>query len=163
MENGRYHLRRTDKALDDKNEITTVLRSTRYVTVAMCRDDLPYLVTLNHGYDPARRCLYFHCARRGKKIDILHANPRVWGMAVLDLGYLDGACDHAYRSVMFGGRVTFLTDAEDKRHALEVMIRQQESDPARVIDEQLTEERIQSVTIGRIDLETITGKQGGSP
>jgi nitroimidazol reductase NimA-like FMN-containing flavoprotein (pyridoxamine 5'-phosphate oxidase superfamily) len=80
-------------------------------------------------------------------------------MAVEDLGYLDGECDHAYRSVMFGGTVVFLESDADKRRALEVMIRQQESNPDGVITEQMTETRVSTVTVGRIDLEAVTGKE----
>lgn len=154
-----YHLRRHDKAMVDRAAIEAVLMTARYVTIAMCAEDEPYLVALNHGYDRERGCLYFHCARDGRKIDILAQNPRVWGMAVEDLGYLDGECDHAYRSVMFGGNVVFLESDGDKRRALEVMIRQQENNPDPVIAEQMTDTRVSTVTVGRIDLESVTGKQ----
>ena len=154
-----YHLRRSDKALDDQAEIERILSTARYISVSMCRDDQPYVVLLNHGFDRERRCLYFHCAGQGRKMDILAANPRVWGMAVEDLGYKDGECDHAYRSVMFGGSVTFPADDSDKRAALEVMIRQQESDPERVMAEQLKPSQVAAVTIGRIDIESWSGKQ----
>jgi|GEM_PF-70335 len=154
-----YHLRRRDKALDDPDERDAVLRRTRWVTLAMCEGDEPYLVVVNHGYDPSRRRLYFHCAADGRKMEVLRANPRVWGIAVEDLGYLDGECDHAFRSVMFGGRVTFLESEAEKREALEVMIRQLESDPGPVEARTLTPARLASVTVGRVDLEVMTGKQ----
>jgi nitroimidazol reductase NimA-like FMN-containing flavoprotein (pyridoxamine 5'-phosphate oxidase superfamily) len=157
--NDTYHLRRHDKAMADRAAIEEVLTAARYVTIAMCADEQPYLVALNHGYDRERGCLYFHCAPDGRKMDILARNSRVWGMAVLDLGYQDGECDHAYLSVMFGGRVAFLTSDEDKRRALEVMVRKQERDPERVIAEQMTDTRVTSVTVGRIDLEHMTGKE----
>lgn len=154
-----YHLRRHDKALEDRAELDATLARTRWVTLAMCRDDDPYLVVVNHGYDPSRRCLYFHCAADGRKMEVLRANPRVWGIAVQDLGYLDGECDHAFRSVMFGGRVTFLDTDAEKREALEVMIRQLESRPGPVMARTLTPARLASVTVGRVDLEVMTGKQ----
>lgn len=154
-----YHVRRRDKAITDPDAVSGVLNEARYVTVAMCADDQPYLVALNHGWDPEARCLYVHCAPGGKKLEILEANPRVWGMAVVDLGYLDGRCDHAYRSVMFGGRVTLLTDPGKKRAALENMIRRLESDPEAVMSEQLTPARIRATTIGRIDVDELTGKE----
>ncbi len=154
-----YHLRRQDKALSETTEINRVLKTTRYISLAMCLGKEPYLITLNHGHDPERSCLYFHCAPKGKKIDILRANPLVWGIAVEDLGYLDGKCDHAYRSVMFGGKVSFLETSDEKRHALHIMIKQQESDPQAVIEEQLTEKAVTAVTIGRIDITEISGKE----
>lgn len=155
----KYHLRRHDKEVKKQSALGRILRSTRYITLSMCMDDEPYLVTLNHGFDQERGCLYFHCAPEGKKLDILRANPRVWGMAIEDLGYLDGRCDHAYRSVMFGGSVFFLSEVEEKRRALEIMIHQQESDPEKVILEQLKEGAIRAVTIGRIDIEEMSGKE----
>jgi nitroimidazol reductase NimA-like FMN-containing flavoprotein (pyridoxamine 5'-phosphate oxidase superfamily) len=154
-----YHLRRTDKALEDPGELERIILGARTITVAMCRNNEPYLVVLNHGFDPSARCLYFHCAAAGKKVDFFTANPRVWGIAVEDLGYRDGACDHAFRSVMFAGTVELLTDDDDKRRALEIMIRQQESEPDRVASEQLTPARVASVTVGRIVVESMTGKQ----
>ena len=154
-----YHLRRQDKALEDRAELDATLTRTRWVTLAMCRDDDPYLVVVNHGYDPTRRCLYFHCAADGRKMEVLRANPRVWGIAVEDLGYLDGECEHAFRSVMFGGRVTFLAADAEKREALEVMIRQLEPEPGPVMARTLTPARLASVTVGRVDLEVMTGKQ----
>ena len=155
----KYHLRRQDKALENEAAIDEILLTQRFVTVAMCSGGEPYLVTLTHGYDPAQSCIFFHCAGEGKKIDILKTNPKVWGVAVEDLGYLDGKCDHAYRSVMFSGRVTFLKTGDDKRKALEVMIRRQESDPESVLERLISPGRLDEVCIGRIDIEQVCGKQ----
>ncbi|MCP4896011.1 MAG: hypothetical protein GY906_03470 [bacterium] len=154
-----YHLRRKDKAITLEEDLIHILSTTRYVTVSMCSGDEPYSVILNHGYDRDRRCLYFHCAPTGKKIDILKSNPHVWGIALVDHGYQDGKCDHAYSTVMFAGEVTWVTDSTEKRTALEVMIEQQESDPRAVMEEQLTPTRIDAVTIGRINVTEMSGKQ----
>lgn len=155
----KYHLRRHDKALTDEKTINRILKTTRFITLSMCVDNEAYLVTLNHGWDESRSCLYFHCAPKGKKIDFLRTNPRVWGIAVEDLGYLDGKCDHAYRSVMFGGSVIFLEDFDEKYRALEIMIHQQESNPEAVIEAQLTPKAVNAVTLGRIDIDEMSAKE----
>jgi nitroimidazol reductase NimA-like FMN-containing flavoprotein (pyridoxamine 5'-phosphate oxidase superfamily) len=155
-----YHaLRRKEKEITDKAEMKAVLAAAKYVTVAMCRGDEPYLVTLSHGYDQKRNAIYFHCAREGKKIDILAANNRVWGQAIVDRGYVDGHCDHLFTSVQFRGRVSFIEEAEEKRHALATMIRQLESDPGRVIGHQVNDASVAKVHIGRIDLDFLSGKR----
>jgi nitroimidazol reductase NimA-like FMN-containing flavoprotein (pyridoxamine 5'-phosphate oxidase superfamily) len=154
-----YHLRRQDKALDDDEALFRILSSQRYVTIAMCRGGEPYLVNLNHGFDRDKRRIYFHCAPEGKKIDFLRSNPKVWGQVVEDLGYIDGECDHAYRSVMFSGRVGFLETIEDKRTALEIMIRQQESRPEPVIERTLESKKLAATCVGFIDIEEISGKE----
>ncbi len=155
-----YHLRRVDKALEDPAVLGEILSSQKLMTLAFCRGSDPYLVTVNHGYDAASRCLFFHCAPVGKKIDFLRANPAVWGTVVQDLGYLPGECDHAYRSVHFSGRASFVEGEADKRRALTVMIDQLEPDPEPVKARVLTPEKIRGVTIVRIDIDSMTGKAG---
>lgn len=155
-----YHgMRRKEKEIRDPAEMKAILAGTRYVTVAMCRENEPYLATLSHGYDKERNAIYFHCAREGKKVEILRANDRVWGQAIDDRGYVQGKCDHLFASVQFAGRVRFVEDAEEKRRALGVMIRQLERDPEKVLAEQVTEAAVGKVCIGRIDIETMSGKK----
>jgi len=156
----KYHgLRRKEKEIRDPAEMKGILKNTQYVTIAMCRNDEPYLVTLSQGYDPERNVIYFHCAREGKKIDILKANDRVWGQAIVDRGYSQGHCDHMFASVQFGGRVSFVADEEEKRRALEVMIRQLEREPDKVMAAQVTGASLEKVCIGRIDIEFLSGKR----
>lgn len=152
-------MRRKDKEIRDIDEINRILDSTRYITLAMCRQNQPYLVTLSHGFDAEKNCLYFHCASSGKKIDILKSNPRIWGQAFVDRGYADGQCDHLFISVHFQGQVTFIESIAEKTHALEVMIRQLEENPDQVIARQLNEKAIKNVTMGRIDINKIFGKR----
>lgn len=155
-----YHgMRRKEKEITDPAEMKAILAGTRYVTVAMCRENEPYLATLSHGYDRERNAIYFHCAGEGKKIDFLEANDRVWGQAIDDRGYVRGECDHLFASVQFSGRVSFVEDTGEKRHALGVMIRQLERQPEKVLAEQVTEAAVGKVCIGRIDVEFMSGKR----
>jgi len=152
-------IRRKEKEIGRKEEMVAILQSAKYVTIAMCLDDEPYLATLSHGYDRDRNCIYFHCAQEGKKIDILKKNDIVWGQVLEDHGYANGSCDHLYATTQFKGRVVFVQETEEKRHALLVMINQQESDSQKVVDEQLTEKSMERVNIGRIDIDFMSGKK----
>ncbi len=152
-------MRRRDKEIADPREIKTILKQTKYVTVAMSSHDEPYLVTLSHGFDDERSCIYFHCAREGKKVDILKENPVVWGQALLDDGYQQGSCDHLYRTAQFRGRVTFVSDPSEKKHALRVMIKQIDEHPKEVIEKQIIPHSVDRINIGRIDIEQLTGKK----
>ncbi len=113
------------------------------------------------GYDKKQNCLYFHCAAEGKKIDILRKNNLVWGQALLDKGYVHGKCDHLYATTQFKGRVEFITDLAEKKRALTLMIHQleEESQWEQVMTNQLINKAIRDVTIGRIDIDFISGKQ----
>ena len=136
-----------------------ILQISNYVTIAMCKDNEPYLVTLSHGYDPDQHCLYFHCSKEGKKIDILKDNNIVWGQALVDKGYVQGACDHLYATVQFRGKVVFLTEFEEKKEALVNMIHKLDENPVEIMEKQLTEKSINRVNIGRIDIEFMSGKE----
>jgi nitroimidazol reductase NimA-like FMN-containing flavoprotein (pyridoxamine 5'-phosphate oxidase superfamily) len=87
----KYRLRRKDKEISDQTELRNILKITKYVTIALCMDNRPYLVSLSHGYDETRNCIYFHCAKAGKKIDYIKSNNTVWGQAIEDHGYAEGA------------------------------------------------------------------------
>ncbi len=152
-------MRRKEKAITSERELAEILAGARYITVAMCENNEPYLVSLSHGYDEAHNCIYFHCAGEGRKLDILKRNPVVWGQALADRGYAHGKCDHLYASVHFGGTVRFVTEFEEKKFALEVMIEALEDHPESVKKKQLTDEAIRNVTIGRIDIRHLSGKK----
>jgi nitroimidazol reductase NimA-like FMN-containing flavoprotein (pyridoxamine 5'-phosphate oxidase superfamily) len=152
-------IRRKEKEVTDRAEMVRVLVAARYITMAMCDEDGPYLATLTHGYDERRNAIYFHCAHEGRKVDALKRDNRVWGQAMVDLGYAEGSCDHLYETTQFRGKVTFVQDMDEKRHALMVMIHKNERDPGTVVAEQVTDESVKNVNIGRIDIDLMTGKR----
>ncbi len=152
-------VRRKDKEIKDSEETKSILKKAPYVTLAMCLNDEPYLVTLSQGYDQERNCIYFHCSNEGKKVEILKENNLVWGQALLDNGYVQGACDHLYSTAQFGGRVTFVENLVEKEHALKVMIRSLDKNPQEIIRKQLKRQSIEKVRIGRIDINYMSGKK----
>lgn len=155
-----YHMRRTDKVLEGDEALFGILSRQKAMTLALCRGGEPYLVMVNYGFDLHSHSFYFHCAPTGKKIDFLRANPVVWGQVVEDLGYMEGQCDHAYRSVQFRGRAHFIEDFAEKKRALEIMIDQLEPDPGPVKARTLTESAIRGVCIVKVRADFFTGKKG---
>ncbi len=160
----KYHLRRMDRALTDPAKLERVLMETRYITVAMCKDNVPYLVSLSHAYDPERKRLYFHCASKGKKMDYMKANPRVWGQAIIDHGYVEGKCNHLYVTAMFEGTVHIAEDIPEKRRIMSYMFhRQEKPSPTGEVDPHLArigkDTEIGRTTIGWIAVDELTGKK----
>jgi nitroimidazol reductase NimA-like FMN-containing flavoprotein (pyridoxamine 5'-phosphate oxidase superfamily) len=107
-----YHIRRKDKEITNTTVLKKILRSTKYITIALSMNNQPYLVTLSHGYDEKQNCIYFHCAAEGKKLDYLNSNSTLWGQAILDYGYSEGNCTHLYASVHFSGKVELINKLE---------------------------------------------------
>jgi nitroimidazol reductase NimA-like FMN-containing flavoprotein (pyridoxamine 5'-phosphate oxidase superfamily) len=156
-----FHVRRKDREITDPDTLRKVLKSTNYVTIALCMDNEPYLVSLSHGYDEKRNCLYFHCANEGKKLVYIKANNNIWGQAVQDYGVTD-ECDYAYTSVHFKGTVSLIDDLSEKRHAMEVMVRQLSTNPEEKLAKIKTE-KLANTTMGRIDISYMTGKKHQNP
>jgi len=156
-----FHVRRKDREITDPGEMNQVLKSTKYVTVALCIDNEPYLVSLSHGFDEKQTCLYFHCATEGKKLVYLKSNNKVWGQAILDYGVTDD-CDYAYTCVHFSGRILLVDDLTEKQHAIEVMVRQLSANPEAKLAK-IKPEKLAKTTMGRIDIDYMTGKKHLNP
>jgi len=152
-----FHVRRKDREITDFAALREVLKSTKYVTVALCMDDEPYLVSLSHGYDEKRNCLYFHCADVGKKLVYLKANSKVWGQTVEDYGVTD-ECDYAYKSVHFKGTMSLINDLSEKQHAMKVLVRQLSETPEEKLAK-IKPEKLAKTTMGKIDITYMSGKQ----
>ncbi len=152
-------IRRKEKAIENIDEMKAIITRAKHITFALCKSDEPYLVTVSHGYNPIKNCIYFHCANEGKKIAILKENNVVWGQALQDEGYAQGQCDHLYATTQFRGKVTFVEDFEEKKEALISMIHKLDDNPTEVIKKQITKDSVTRVTIGRIDIDYMSGKQ----
>jgi nitroimidazol reductase NimA-like FMN-containing flavoprotein (pyridoxamine 5'-phosphate oxidase superfamily) len=157
----KYHLHRKEKEITDQNEMIEFLKQRKYATIAMCRENEPYIVTLNYGYDKDGNALYFHCALEGLKRDFIKRNPSVCATVIEDRGYKMGECDHAYRSVVIWGRMQAVEDFHEKKHALDVMLNHLEDEPEGIKQRSLKSDEVyHQVGILRLDIEEMTGKQG---
>jgi nitroimidazol reductase NimA-like FMN-containing flavoprotein (pyridoxamine 5'-phosphate oxidase superfamily) len=156
-----YHMRRTERAIADREELAAILRRGRYVTLALCRGDEPYVVTLSYGYDTDREALYFHCAHEGLKLAFMEANPQVCGTVIEDLGYVQGECAHAYRSVVLRGELRRVELVAERKHGMDVLLRHLEDEPETVRERSLPDDAAYDrAAILRLDIHEITGKQG---
>ena len=156
-----YHMRRAEREITDRAKLVEILRAGSYAVLSMCRDDEPYIVTLNFGYDVGKEALYFHCAREGLKLDFIRCNPRVCGTVIEDRGYIQGECAWAYRTVVFRGEMHVVEVLAEKKHAMDVMLNHYEDSPDLVRQKQLRKDTVYDrLGILRLDLQEMSGKQG---
>lgn len=127
-----YHMRRKDREIKDPSVIEAVIGAGRFAVCALCVGNEPYAVTLSYGYDKRANRLYFHCAAEGRKIDMLRKNPNVCLSIIEDNGYIEHECSHAYRTVVIRGRMEFISDEEERLHAIRVFIEHFEKEPGRM-------------------------------
>ncbi|HUW42872.1 MAG TPA: pyridoxamine 5'-phosphate oxidase family protein [Thermoplasmata archaeon] len=154
-----YHLRRMDRAITDRKRMLDFLEGQKLVTVALSKDGKPYLFTADYGFDRKSKSIFIHCAKKGKKIDYIEADPAVWGQVMEDLGYVQGDCSHNYRTVQFKGKAELVTDLEEKRNALNIMIDRLEDDPEKGKKEFIDKSGLKNVLIIRIRIVGLSGKE----
>jgi nitroimidazol reductase NimA-like FMN-containing flavoprotein (pyridoxamine 5'-phosphate oxidase superfamily) len=154
-------MRREEKEINDKDHLTNLLLKGKFATLSLCRENEPYIVSMNYGFDRDHFCLYFHCAKKGLKLDFIKANSSVCGTVIHDKGYLIGECDHSYESVVFWGKMYLVKDLNEKKHALESLIVHLEEKPSKMKKKMLKSEKIyERVNILKLEIESISGKKG---
>lgn len=157
-----YHVRRTDREITDPAWVESIIERGRYCTIALVDDGEPYVVTLSYGYAAEVRRLYFHVAHEGHKLDIIAREPRACGTIVVEGGYVDGACEHPFESVVFRGRMRLVADADEKLRAIQTLVSHLESDPQAYWDSRSwkLEDRIKGFSALAFEIESVTAKQG---
>ena len=116
-------MRRKDREITDLARISDILQRCPAASFAFA-GDAPYVVPMSFGFEESggRFTLYMHCAREGKKLDRLRADPRAafaafTGNAVYGEGDVACAYSTSYDSVCGEGTLREL-EGEGKRHGL---------------------------------------------
>lgn len=69
-------MRRAEREVTDIDEIQGILDRAQVCRLALMDDEFPYIIPMCFGYDLTedKLVLYFHCAGKGKKLDLIKAN-----------------------------------------------------------------------------------------
>jgi len=120
------------KAFDikDKEQISEVLNNASFGTLSLSIDNKPYSTPLN--FVEFEDEIYFHGAKKGKKIDIIKENSYASFCVVEDYSLLPSyfssdkgeACPatHLFKSVIIDGKIKILEDYDEKATALEMLM-----------------------------------------
>lgn len=153
-------MRRKDREVTKINEITDILDMCKTACIAMTDGGVPYIVPLSYGYEWKEDCLelYFHCAKEGKKLEILKCNNEVC-FTVFSEGELlhaENPCNSGYyfSSIIGNGVVEFIEDPEEKNYALQRMFAHQAGKKV-----EFTEAQMDSVCVFKIVSRDYTGKR----
>lgn len=128
MSNG---MTRREREVTDINEILSILDKCKVLHLGMVDGDEPYVVPMNYGYEYENGALtlYLHGAKKGRKIDIIQKNPKVFFEMDCDITPFEGdiACRYGitYASIMGKGIAEITEDVEEKKKALSVLMKTQ--------------------------------------
>jgi len=149
-------MRRSDKEITDKKAIEDIILRSKVCKLAMCEENMPYIVPLCFGFK--NNTLYFHSAPKGKKIEILKKNPNVCFEFEIFTQVIKSAkaCKWGmkYRSVIGFGKADFIAADDLKRQAFDIIMNQY-ADGSFIYEEA----SLKSTVIIKVDIYSMTGKQ----
>ena len=73
-------MRRVDRAVTDNRQIQSIIEKAKVVHIGMIDNDRPYVVPMQYGFifNKGKLTLYVHCAKKGRKLDIINKNSHVF-------------------------------------------------------------------------------------
>ena len=122
---------RRERQVTDIDEILKILDNSKVLHLGLVDGDEPYVVPMNYGYtlEGEKLTLWLHGARRGRKIDALKANPKVFFEMEYGITPFEGdvACKYGitYSSIMGRGTAHIIEDVEEKKSALTFLMKTQ--------------------------------------
>jgi nitroimidazol reductase NimA-like FMN-containing flavoprotein (pyridoxamine 5'-phosphate oxidase superfamily) len=149
-------MRRREREIRDEAGVLEILEKGLVCRLGLYDGQYPYVVPMNYGYRNGR--VYFHCAREGRKIDILKTNDRVCIEVDIDTRVVRGETPcrwtAKYRSVIGFGRARILDDEREKKAGLDVIMAHYGG-----VGGEYDEKSLQRTSLIEVVLENMTGKQ----
>ena len=117
----------------------------------------PYGIPLNYVWLPEERCVFFHCAKSGRKLDCIRARPEVCFTVVGPARVIPERYNTRYESAVFTGTASIVTDPAEKREKLDLLARRfSPGDPRR---EEVVEKYLPAVCICKLAVRTASAKR----
>lgn len=154
-------MRRSDREITSYNDILKIIGECKVLRLALCDNGLPYIVPLNFGYEKSGGgfTFYFHSAHEGKKLDIIKKSPsaafEMDCSNLLTAENTDNPCTYGYnyRSIVGGGNAEIVTDTDEKKYALKLIMLHQ---TGKNFD--FTDAQAKSVTIIKLTVKHLSAK-----
>ena len=155
---------RRERQVTDPEHIRHILDTARVLHLGLAVDNEPYVVPLHYGYimEEGKLVLYLHSAQRGKKLDMLRANPNVFFEMDCDRMPFESKlpCQYGmvYSSIMGRGVATIVEDVEEKKRAMTILMKTQSGK-----DFEFNDRLVSMVAVVRVDVSEYTAKHRPLP
>ena len=151
-------MRRKDKQITDPKKIEAILEEAEVIHIAMIDGDRPYIIPINYGY--ADNAIYIHCAKAGKKIDLIQKNNQVCFQTEIGVQVLNAEvahkCGTLYKSVIGWGKAFIIEDPAEKKKAADVLMDHYVKEDGKVHEYGSCLKRVCMI---KIEIESMTGKE----
>ena len=153
-------MRRSDREVTEKSKLVDILEKGDSCHIALCDGATPYLVTMNYGYEwTDNLIIYLHCAKEGRKIDLIKKNPKV--CFSVDTGHelvvSETACGWGmkYKSVVGNGTIEIIENNAEKIKGLNLLMQHYSGKSDFTYEEKM----LQATALLKITIADITGKE----
>ena len=159
-----HGMTKRERQITDPDQIAHILDTGKVVHLGLAVDNEPYVVPMNYGYtmEDGKLTLYLHSALRGKKLDMIRANPKVFFEIDCDLMPFEGRvpCQYGmvYSSIMGRGEAHLVEDVEQKKQAMSILMKTQTGK-----DFSFEDRLVSIVAVIRIDVAEYTAKHRPLP
>jgi Predicted flavin-nucleotide-binding protein len=154
-------MRRSDKEIKDKNCIEWILKKTTVCRIALCNNEIPYIVPMNFGFKD--NCLYLHSASEGQKIDIININNNICFEVDLETEIVtaDNACSWGmkYYSIIGFGNAHFIKDNGEKEDALNIIMQKYSHKSDKSFE--YLKSVLDKTAVIKVEIDSLTGKKSG--
>src|ERR1035437_5299422 len=153
-------MRRKEKEIKNKEEMEDIIKKAIICRLGLSSNDQPYIVPLNFGYENNE--LHFHCAKAGKKMDMIQKNNNVCFEIETDTELIkrEHACvgwTMYYSSVLGFGKASVIDDIDEKKRSLDIIMKHYTGKS----EFDYTQKNLRGVGIIKVVIENMTGKKNG--
>ena len=120
-----------EREILEQAQIKAILDTAKVLQLGLSVNDEPYVVPMNYGYclEDGKLTLYLHSAVKGKKLDMIRVNPKVYFSIDCDRTSFEGnvPCQYgmAYSSVAGRGTAVIVEDVQEKMKAMSILMKTQ--------------------------------------
>ena len=157
-------MRRKDREVKDKEWIIVLLNRADFGVLATCKDGQPFTVARNFAYDTENHAIYFHGARKGRTFENAEAGSLA-NLNVSEIGdwlLADRAMNFGvkYKGVVIFGKLSIVEDADEAKHALQLLMDKHFPDLRPDVDyEPTTDVDLKITAVIRMDVDSWSGKE----
>lgn len=148
-------LRRADRRLDDDAAMDLLKRGEYGILSTTCADGRPYGIPVNYVVEGD--AILFHCAKEGRKLENIMANPVVSFCVVGRTEIIPDKFATRYESVVVSGAAVLIDEDGPKRLALRALITKYAPEHA-VAGEAYIDKLLDQTAIVRISIDQVAGK-----
>ena len=153
-------MRRKDREITNEEAIRSILDRAKILRLGLFDEGYPYVVPLHFGYEyeGGRLTLCMHCAKEGRKLDLIRRDPHVCVEMDCDAELVSGGdvpCKYGsyFASVIGRGTAEIVEDEAEKIKCLGLLMKNQTGREFTI-----TGPMAEAVAVIRVDISELTAK-----